>query len=532
MGKKPESFLERGLSRHLVRWTSHLPIGLVCSDVRRAAPLSLSDEAERTLRRISEIYLRRGFEGLRVGDLGVPASPAWVLEHIDLETDTQCWAAAGFTVKTGRGVWYVEVSNGGSRPQICAIRQVSEEQAARPDWRASEAPLPRIERGGKIWSSLTKLQEASWWAMRSLKSADCHGAWRACKELQDCSRGECRSLYEATLWDGKEDWHTWGSRALKDLLVACAVRAHKVPARMLHFTHGSISTYFRHGRTVGDLECLVEDLRAGRVDLLSCPDLVLDVIDFRGKLFSLNNRRLWAIQQYELTRPDDDVVCVCVRLLPWSERSTFWRFHAAFDNDLDGGAVLCRTSQRRAPFKGVILTTLTCAVLPTGASKAAELVRERNANPPRDSRVRALLLGRESFVDWRAAKERVKEIMHHWIRGDVLWSQTAEFELLLDVFRHHPDALDRQLDAVTAITVGSSEKFPESPSFWIWKGVSPGKWASMVPGECISAVKCWKRLDLEEKRLRGSGGASSVRSAGLGPLVVDLWEGYRRQPRQ
>ena len=91
------------------------------------------------------------------------------------------------------------------------------------------------------------------------------------------------------------------------------------------FTHDSISTAFRQGSAAGKaVECLVEDLRWGRVDPLRDQDLLIEAVCHKGRFLSLNNRRLWALKQHKILHAASEVR-VRVRVLPWSD-STVTRF--------------------------------------------------------------------------------------------------------------------------------------------------------------------------------------------------------------
>ena len=140
------------------------------------------------------------------------------------------------------------------------------------------------------------------------------------------------------------------------------------------FTHDSISTTFRQGAAAGkDIECLVEDLRWGRADPLQHQDLVIDAVCHKGRILSLNNRRLWALKQHQALHPERDVHA-SVRLLPWSE-STLARFLQAYTSQSQGDNVACRTALEGAPPEAVVATTLGRALMATTASKLAEQKR-------------------------------------------------------------------------------------------------------------------------------------------------------------
>lgn len=116
----------------------------------------------------------------------------------------------------------------------------------------------------------------------------------------------------------------------------------------------------------------------------------------------------------------------------------------------------------------------------------------------------SLRLGDEYFADWRSAKERCQQIMQQRTGGSPVTA--AQLRLLLDVFAYHPGAQEKRIAEVTSITVGSSEKYPGTPSFWIWRRDGAG--------EDISTILCWKRFDLVEKTRRKNNEKRDILAAG------------------
>jgi len=72
--------------------------------------------------------------------------------------------------------------------------------------------------------------------------------------------------------------------------------ARVVPVDEIRYTHDWISTHFKDGRTIASL---VEELAAGLADPLQTPELQLDVVQFEGALWSIRNRRLHALKEYQ-----------------------------------------------------------------------------------------------------------------------------------------------------------------------------------------------------------------------------------------
>mmetsp|Transcript_13023 Transcript_13023/g.30425 ORF Transcript_13023/g.30425 Transcript_13023/m.30425 type:complete len:449 (+) Transcript_13023:700-2046(+) len=333
-----------------------------------------------------------------------------------------------------------------------------------------------------------------------------------------------------------ETWTDWAWRLSEELGRACVAEERTLPVQEVSFTHKSISTRFLHGEAAGqDVETLVEDLRRGRVDPLTHGDLVIDAVRYAGKIHSLNNRRLWALQQHQLLLLADGVdVKVRVRILPWTEPTTQKRFLSAFTSTSDGDTVACRTKQAGAPPAAVVATTLGRAVMATSASLAAERKWQREtfaASGPGSTtsttascktvvaqeaqhQEHSLCLGHESFKDWRAAKEHVQMILRKHSSGKPL--PEKEFRLLMDVFQYHPDPKGKRLSEVVRVTVGSSEKFANTPCFWIWRADGSG--------EDISVKKCWDKMDFVEKAAKKRDGKRAVVAGGRRfHGVLDSW---------
>eukprot|EP00928_Gymnodinium_smaydae_P067995 TRINITY_DN5103_c0_g1_i1.p1 TRINITY_DN5103_c0_g1~~TRINITY_DN5103_c0_g1_i1.p1 ORF type:complete len:1273 (-),score=147.61 TRINITY_DN5103_c0_g1_i1:140-3658(-) len=73
-------------------------------------------------------------------------------------------------------------------------------------------------------------------------------------------------------------------------------RVEVVEVTSVGFTHDTIAQKFRDGRFVHEM---VEDLEAGRLDPRTHANLLLDVVRYKNGLRSLNNRRLWALQEHQ-----------------------------------------------------------------------------------------------------------------------------------------------------------------------------------------------------------------------------------------
>ena len=66
--------------------------------------------------------------------------------------------------------------------------------------------------------------------------------------------------------------------------------------REIEYTQASIKAEFRDGRP---LEQLISDLHRGKVDPCTCRTLELEVVEYGGKYYSNDNRRLYCLNKYQ-----------------------------------------------------------------------------------------------------------------------------------------------------------------------------------------------------------------------------------------
>lgn len=95
------------------------------------------------------------------------------------------------------------------------------------------------------------------------------------------------------------------AKSLLDTLESMArIRTQYVPVSDLKFTHVSIGKKFGHGTHRGrPLEILVGELEDGLVRS-DADSLRLDAVLYHGRIRSLNNRRLWCLQEFQRRRPE------------------------------------------------------------------------------------------------------------------------------------------------------------------------------------------------------------------------------------
>mmetsp|Transcript_96793 Transcript_96793/g.273512 ORF Transcript_96793/g.273512 Transcript_96793/m.273512 type:complete len:797 (+) Transcript_96793:175-2565(+) len=530
MGRKgPHSYAKRGISRSLAGDITDLVAQQVRASLGNVTSFQLSPAVRRTLSSVREIYEVRGFVSLQDDEFCEQLAAAdghTQLDWVDTRNSGK-WVAAAFTASTSAGTWRIVVDSAcrvtGAYPIVderrrpsCERSKVASDDGHHKTAAAQKAQAQRLK---SLGAGLREVRhELSRFLERWCPASHRQRLWSSCERFMWQFKDDLPQLCGALDWQDGETWAAWAKRISEDVCSACVTEERVVPVRCVRFTHSAISVRFLHGAAKGsDLETLVEDLRHGRVDPLVEEGLVLECVTYRGALHSLNNRRLWALQQHQLLLLCTDVeVCVRVRVLPWSDEETVLRFMKAFDTENEGVTVRCRTSQVGVPTDGVVATTLGRAVLATKASVEAEMRRERSVlegreagldtsatviselkdecskDPQRPTDEGTLRLGDEVFGDWKDAKQRVQSILRQRSKGQPV--SDNELRLLLDVFRLHPSARRKRIDDVVSVTVGSSEKFSGTPAFWIWRRDGSG--------EDISVNKCWKQFDSTAKAVK------------------------------
>lgn len=113
-----------------------------------------------------------------------------------------------------------------------------------------------------------------------------------------------------------------------------------VPVEDVHFSHDSISPTFGTGEHAGaEVTDLVTALDEAQVDPLD-PRLRLHVVVFKGLLFSLNNRRLFALKEHQRTRRPGQTVRVHVQVFALDPITA--KFALSCTTTTDGQSVVVR----------------------------------------------------------------------------------------------------------------------------------------------------------------------------------------------
>ncbi|CAE8713082.1 unnamed protein product [Polarella glacialis] len=466
-----------------------------------AKPLPIAKAARSAIARASELFKLCGFVGPSCTDLANPSAAGWKMAWVDMKKDGTIYSVA-FTAATVVGPWRVVVSEDHGVRSITGSFPILGDGFVIPLPGDSGELVRKIDEFERKEEASRRLQH---WGelLRGTRSAErLIQLWEACNDDLD--------LAEALNQQAGESWQEWRKRAFAAVRCVSTDQWLQVPVSEVLFTHKSIAAVFRHGHVGEDVEALVNDLRNGLVDPLAHEDLLLDVVRYRGRLHSLNNRRLWALQQHQLLLLNTDaVVYVQVRVLPWSKPRTLTRFLLAFDACTDGESVRVRTSTG-APPSGVVANTLRDAALRTPVAQQSAKESERRMLKSRQvpgvqegsfsgsathgssaAKLGKVLLRGESFQDWKQAKKRIQSIMI--ARSDGQELPPDEVRLLLDVFAYHPNTGKlKLLPRVKTVTVGCSEKYPDRPCFWMW--LDNGK------GLDISVNKCFDNWDLKDKQ--------------------------------
>eukprot|EP00927_Polykrikos_kofoidii_P024392 TRINITY_DN22196_c0_g1_i1.p1 TRINITY_DN22196_c0_g1~~TRINITY_DN22196_c0_g1_i1.p1 ORF type:complete len:1475 (+),score=348.70 TRINITY_DN22196_c0_g1_i1:86-4426(+) len=104
----------------------------------------------------------------------------------------------------------------------------------------------------------------------------------------------------------------------------------------VRFTHDKISKTFAHGPQAGQMVTdLIASLRDGDVHPLRTPSLVLTVARFSGALWSLNNRRLFALKEYASNMSDP----VMIKVRAFTLCPITAKFLMSFSTDCEGTSV-------------------------------------------------------------------------------------------------------------------------------------------------------------------------------------------------
>lgn len=520
-----------------------------------AKRLTLQKGVERTLKNISELYGRRGFTCPCLQEMldirRDACGTTWNLSWVDLHG--RRWCCASFIVHTSAGPWRVSINRSGLVCAAFPVTNIDVGAKARVEHRpclnciCCRAAPSAVDKHA-LTNQALKAERSRMNGLRTLlqdaraamcrpgdldKTSEIHHAIAAWKAL-DAFAIDLPELADAVKADPELcDFDT--AKRLLDLYCSCDVVC--VPVRSVRFTQVSISTAFRHGSPGVEVETLVADLLKGAVHPLRCDDLILDGVMYRGDIFSLDNRRLWALQQYQISLYSSDAeVQVRIRLLPWSESATADHFFKKFNSDCAGESVKCRGES--VPI-GVASTVLQRVVLATSSSTTSQAAKEaeflndnKSAKSPTEStkliaelsekelakrkrqserdkarrrqsaeeakaqsqkdkaRSRRLKqglpqwqFGDEDFDDLATAQVRVRDILRSFAGTKAL--PDAEFRVLYDIIQRHPNRVRKRVAEVTRISVGTSEKFGNTPSFWIWRPDGSG--------EDISMRKCFPK---------------------------------------
>lgn len=99
--------------------------------------------------------------------------------------------------------------------------------------------------------------------------------------------------------------------------------------------------------------------------------------------------------------------------------------------------------------------------------------------------------GDEYFDSLTAAKRRAKEILQNFAGAECdtfhYFLPDAEFRIIYDIIQRHPNRVRKRTGEVARISVAMSEKFRNTPCFWIWR--SDGSREDISLNKCFATRK-------------------------------------------
>jgi len=121
----------------------------------------------------------------------------------------------------------------------------------------------------------------------------------------------------------------------------------------IRFSHGKISDHFKNNSPITDL---VSQLVHGTVDPQRKGELILNVVEFEGKMWTLRNRRFCAFkaQQHFIRKRNPSAnVEVQVYVLPLNCGAVLFKFLDAFSTKNGGTMVDIRRSTRSTKSRAI-----------------------------------------------------------------------------------------------------------------------------------------------------------------------------------
>mmetsp|Transcript_41506 Transcript_41506/g.65846 ORF Transcript_41506/g.65846 Transcript_41506/m.65846 type:complete len:707 (+) Transcript_41506:1-2121(+) len=481
-------------------------------------------------RRVCDILHLREVVTPCLNDLTRFVQGRWQLIWVDLSTETAQWLTATFNVLTRTGFWQVTVTrdnevisafpipatrlssntkHSGDNPQRCGTCRgcvtAGDEWSLLPSVHANAVHVRRPADStlrmecscGRLHSKRLKEQfectcepcpgELRLWAnaiqqfelaMRNgsdldhaiaqLQRYSTSNACGSCLQDRRCvaeaiNAGCCGKTLRTILLPWLE----------KEVLEVLTLRVCEV-----RFSQHSISSTFTGEHKGDDIESLVRSFRLG---LLLTTDKPIRVVRYHGEFWALDHRRLWAIQQYQLLEPADDVY-VCVEVLPLQDIkkttptvAAISEFNKKYSTITDGMHMSIKHTLVEGSGTHAMNRTALASVV-FGDLKPVRGMRESFQKAE-------FKLGDRTFSSVREVQEELELFRGDYVDGAPL--PRDAFSLLLEVVKFHSSDTTRNEDVV-CITVATSEAF-RTPAFWLWKENGKGEDVSMR--DCLEYLK-------------------------------------------
>eukprot|EP00930_Biecheleria_cincta_P039171 TRINITY_DN26945_c0_g1_i1.p1 TRINITY_DN26945_c0_g1~~TRINITY_DN26945_c0_g1_i1.p1 ORF type:complete len:841 (-),score=117.99 TRINITY_DN26945_c0_g1_i1:304-2826(-) len=457
----------------------------------------------------------------------------WKLSWVDLSTETAQWLVATFNVLTRAGFWQITVTR--DHEVISAFPIAAGRLASSDSMELCSEDNPQrcgecrgCMAAGDQWSLLPSVQANFVHIRRPMDSVQrrpCSCGLLASKNLSDQFRCTCEPCegelrmwakavkeFESCLDNVGCDWNAASKSLLSATTAACgsclqdrrcvaeAIKAGCPPETIrntllpwlektepeevmlrvceVRFSQDSINSSFTGEHKGQDIESLV---RAFRLGLLLPTDKPIRVVWYHGEFWALDHRRLWAIQQYQLLEPLEDVH-VRAQVLPLCDidkttatAAAVKEFNKKYSTVSDG----TRMHIKRTPIEGSGTPAMNRTALASVVFGDLKQVRGT-----RDSLQGAMFkLGDQTFCSVREVKEKLELLKGDHAEGDPL--SREDFRLLMSLLEFHPEAATQNQDVV-CITVATSEAF-RTPAFWLWKESGEGRDTSMK--DCLGHLE-------------------------------------------
>jgi len=465
--------------------------------------------------RVCDVMHRRGVAAPCLQDFVVFDPLRWTLVTLDASSMTGLWLAVTFNVATHGGPWQITVTQNG---EIIVAFPIVDTACSSYEMIVGRCQNCYGCRGRAIWACLPSVpancvRADIYPVLRVVASTyrlECScGRWDAKNPLHvqfSCTCEPCGGMlrewatavdeFSRALQAGNEDAVRNAIARLNDLstgvpchscrkdreCVAAAIATgrnldildslapwvdqHTLILKVsdIRFSQDAISASFTDGK---DIEDTVRQLRLGMIRPEDLP--AINVVRYHGQYMSLDHRRLWSLQQFELLELSDEDVCVTVVVCPLKVDDKFKRireFNKKLSTTTDGSHMLLKkTPVHGSGTQGMNRTALSSVVL--GDLRSVRGQREKEQQIPK-----GMTFGGRQFGTVRSLQEEVQLIKGNNSAGHPL--EYPNMQLLLDVLGFHDADARRSLQDIVCVTVSGSETF-STPCFWLWNKSGEGR---------------------------------------------------------